>query len=235
MQAFLKNQRVLLTGFHDTNVKAAKYVEQLGGEALHCPLQEMTILPGSIRLLGKSDWIIFTSPASARLYMQHIYPLSGFDKAVCVGPGTRAALEDDYGRACNFIPDANYSSLGLAKAMCKEKELFLNKKILFPCSQLASHALEQTLAEVGISIQRHDFYKPESKQLASIPDFDALCFFSPSAVQSLGELKGAGFLKGKKVALIGSSTAEAFEEIFGSDYTKASEATAEQTVLALYQ
>ena len=234
MQAFLKNQRVLLTGFHDTNVKAAKYVEQLGGEALHCPLQEMTILPGAVRLLGKSDWIIFTSPASARLYMQHLYPLNGFDKAICVGPGTRDALADDYGRACSFMPKENYSSLGLAKAMCAKKELFLNKKILFPCSQLAGEALEQTLGDEGIEIRRHDFYKPESKQLARIPDFDAVCFFSSSAVQSLAELKGASFLQGKKVALIGDSTAEAFEEVFGSDYTKASEATAEQTVKALH-
>ena len=234
MQAFLKDQRVLLTGFHDTNVKAAKFVEQLGGDALHCPLQEMILMADSVRLLGKSDWIIFTSPASARLYMQHLYPLNGFDKAICVGPGTKKALEDDYGRACSFMPQVDYSSRGLAKAMCDEKEIFLGKKILFPCSALAGDTLEQTLAAAGIKIRRHDFYKPESKQLDNIPEFDAVCFFSSSAVQSLGELKGADFLKGKKVALIGDSTAETFEEVFGSDYTKAVEATAEQTVQALY-
>ena len=233
MDQFLKNKRVLLTGFPDTNKKAATFVEQFGGEPLSCPLQEMNIIPGSVRLLGRSDWVLFTSPASARLFMQHLFPLNPFEKAACVGPGTREALEDDYGVPCKLLPERDFSSLGLAQAIIDQKSLFEGKRILFPCSELAGDVLEKHLADEGLQIKRHNFYRPEAKHLDSLPDFDAICFFSSSAVQSLGELQETSFLEGKKIAVIGDSTAETFEETFGLPYVKASSSNAEQTVRAL--
>ena len=83
----------------------------------------MNIISGSIKLLGKSDWVIFTSPSAVRLYMQHLYPLNPFDKAACVGPATAEALEDDYARACSLMPD----KVNTPHRLCSG-EILINKK-----------------------------------------------------------------------------------------------------------
>ncbi|EDM26113.1 uroporphyrinogen-III synthetase [Lentisphaera araneosa HTCC2155] len=226
--------RVLLTGFRDTNSKARAILESYSAEVIDFPLQEMQLIPGSIKLLGKSDWVIFTSPTAARLYMQHLYPLNHFDKAACVGPSTAEALEGDYGRACSLLPETNFSASSLAKIIVENKKQFVDKKILFPCSKLAKNDLVNLLAENGISIQRHDFYLPERNQIASIPNFDAICFFSSSAVEAYFSLKNSKDLAGKKVSLIGESTAVTFRQYSDLPFVLAKEANAEETAKVLF-
>lgn len=226
--------RVLLTGFPDTNSKARTILESYSAEVIEFPLQEMQLVPGSIKLLGKSDWVIFTSPTAVRLYMQHLYPLNHFDKAACVGPSTAEALEGDYGRACTLLPDANYSASSLANTIIENKKLFVGKRILFPCSKLAKNDLSDLLAENDISIQRHDFYLPERNEIEHIPDFDAICFFSSSAVEAYFSIKNSRSLAGKKASLIGESTAVTFKQYSDLPFVLAKEANAEETAKVLF-
>ena len=226
--------RVLLTGFPDTNKKARKVLDDYSATALDLPLQTMKIIKGSIGLLGKSDWVIFTSPTAVRLYMQHLYPLNHFDKAACVGPSTADALESDYGRACSLMPTSSFCAISLAKEIVKRKDEFIGKRILFPCSGLAKNDLVDYLASHGISVARHDFYLPEQRVLDLLPDFDAICFFSSSAVEAYFSSKESTSLNNKKIALIGKSTAVTFKQYSDLDFTLAREANAEETVKALF-
>ena len=225
--------RVLLTGFPDTNKKAAQYLEACGNQAVHFPLQEMNIISGSIKLLGKSDWVIFTSPSAVRLYMQHLYPLNPFVKAACVGPATAKALEDDYARACSLIPKGEYSASSLAREILINKKDFLGKKILFPCSKLAGNELLQMLSNEGILIRRYDFYSPSVNEQQAIPEFDALAFFSSSGVEAFFSQSFEIDLSTKKISVIGESTAITLRQYFSGDFMLASKASSVETVKAL--
>ncbi|WDE98016.1 uroporphyrinogen-III synthase [Lentisphaera profundi] len=226
--------RVLLTGFPDTNKKAKKTLEHYSGVALDFPLQKMKIIDGSIKLLGKSDWVIFTSPAAVRLYMQHLYPLNHFIKAACVGPATAGALEEDYGRACSLVPAKNYSAKALAEEIINNLSLFRAKKILFPCSRLAKDDLMRELSEVGLDVTRHNFYEPEQSQAGVLPHFDAVCFFSSSAVEAYFSLSDPADLALKKVSLIGESTAITFRQYSNADFLVANQPSAEEAVKVLF-
>lgn len=224
----------MLTGFPDTNKKAKKALEARSAVAIDWPLQTMQIIEGSIRLLGKSDWVIFTSPSAVRLYMQHLYPLNPFSKAACVGTSTAAALEDDYGRACSLMPSEVFSAKSLADEVINYKELFIGKKILFPCSRLAKNDLLDSLEAEGLVVRRHEFYVPEQTEGGALPDFDSICFFSSSAVEAYFTLEAPTDLRNKKIALIGESTAVTFKQYSDVKYALAKEANAEGTVKALF-
>ena len=225
--------RVLLTGFPDTNKKAEAYLDSYGHKSVHCPMQEMQLIPGSVKLLGKSDWVIFTSPSAVRLYMQHLYPLNPFDKAACVGPATAEALEDDYARACSLMPDNDYSSCSLAAKILSNKDKFESKRVLFPCSELAGVELEECLSQSGLKVHRYDFYRPVKRDIDTLPDFDAVAFFSSSGVEAFFSHQKKVDLTTKKLAVIGESTAETLRQYYDGDFAVANKASAEETVKVL--
>jgi len=169
-------------------------------------------------------WIVFTSPSAVRFALQRHPALAAAladpraPRVAAVGRETARAL-DEHGIPVALVPDDQRQE-GLVSAF---GALSAGTRMLFPQALGGRELLAGALAAHGVSVD----VVPISQTLplsldAPPPPFDAATFASPSALRAFLEGRWAGdaateapaadggmMLRGKVVAVIGPTTAQA--------------------------
>jgi uroporphyrinogen-III synthase len=177
-------------------------------------------LAAAAAALRTYDWVAFTSPRAVSALAERTAPPGDTPRVAAVGDATASALAARgwtvhvvaSGQGAGALVDAMAAAGGLDGA-----------RVLFPASSLARPVLEESLRARGARVERVEAYHvrsapPDAARVrADLADgVDVVTFASPSAVNSLAHtLDGdlAGGLAGTGVAAIGSTTAQALEEL----------------------
>lgn len=214
--------KVLLTRDEYANHKLLDHLQREGFDGLSWPTQKFESMPLSLDQTKiteqKFDWLVFTSAQAARafflasFYKNLVHPLPPI---AVVGEATREAVRE-HGQVVALEPEKT-SALGLTGDPVFAESRGL--KILWPCAEDARQELVTAwqgkhyltpfilYRKVVILKSHEDFI------LLQQSGVEWVMFYSPSAVRAfvagLNDTGAAGdFLKSKKLAVIGATTAE---------------------------
>lgn len=209
----LMGRRILLTCSSDLLDKAVRAVHDLGGRPVCRPL--IRLVPDEqavdrIRRLGDYDWVVITSPAAVRCFVEVLdrcgADLRSVPSLMACGPGTSRELRK-YRLLPKAEPAAEFGAKGLeriARHIVKP-----GVRVLRLRSDRAGGDLAAALSGMGAAVDDCVLYRNERLSHDACPAFDAAFFASASAVEAFGALWGMEALKGKTLAAIGKPTAEA--------------------------
>ncbi|MFA7172995.1 MAG: hydroxymethylbilane synthase [Kiritimatiellia bacterium] len=211
----LQGRRVLLTCSEAIMEKAICRVIDFGGRPLARPMIKLLPCPeiqGRLAELPTYDWLVLTSPASVRFFMEMVLK-SGVDlrhlpKIMTCGPGSAQAFMP-YGIIPDLTPPMIYSAKGLAEVLAEMD--FTGQRVLRLRSELAGSLLADVLRSKGALVDDELLYKNEFVRYSRLPEFDVVFFASTSAVDSYVEQAGAESLAGKLILTIGQPTADALD------------------------
>jgi uroporphyrinogen III methyltransferase/synthase len=207
----LSECRILLPGVKESVQHLSEDVESKGGTPIPWPMVQLSLCKEFLHhfnSISKYNLIVLASPASVRFLFEavQINKLE-FAKDVefaVTGPGTATELQK-FGWFPKYIPDSDYSSLGLIE---KFKEFNIPGKIvLMPRSNIGGKEIENYLSNItavtSVVLYNNEVIIPEK----NLPDFDAILFTSPSGIKHFVDTYHAKALKNKLVAVIGNVTA----------------------------
>tara|TARA_B110000263_G_scaffold249058_1_gene265505 strand:+ start:159 stop:821 length:663 start_codon:yes stop_codon:yes gene_type:complete len=161
----------------------------------------ININPIKFSFTGSNDAVIFSSKNAVKIVLSNIKikELLINNKIFCVGPETRKLLKKNN---LNVVfSTTNGSELG--DCLVQKK---LNKNFIFFCGTKRSEDIENMLIANDLSIQIIEVYTTDLIPLKIDEEFDAILFFSPSAVKSFTNLNS---IRNARCFCIGSSTASA--------------------------
>jgi uroporphyrinogen-III synthase len=140
--------------------------------------------------LTQYQYILITSPESAKVFAENVDPTSSLPKIAAVGKATSKVLKK-LGFSVNFIPSvANGESL--AEELPPVSELGLNN-ILYPASFKAADTIQENLEkrkDAAFRVVRMNTYDTVPAEFSqeqldvAMDDIDIACFGSPSAVDA---------------------------------------------------
>ena len=220
--------RVLLAGTKHTCEKASELKFSSPVTLLPFPLMETKLITDTPFPKKKYEWAVFTSPAAA----EHFFSINAkpvFKFIAAVGPSTAESIQK-FGLTVDFTP-TEFNSICLAdelSAGLKEKST-----LIFPCSKLADNSLENIIRSKGHLLDRVNLYEPVEFPFQELPEFDAIAFFSSSAVETFFNNFGESALKGKKIAAIGKKAAASVEGRFKQAALVPKNSTALETIKVL--
>jgi len=169
-------------------------------------------LENNIKIPEEIDCAIFTSQNAVKaVFREAKIVVANLKKVFCVGDKTARSLKE-FGIEVHAI---SYSAEELAELLIEEKK---ETKITFFCGNLRREELPELLRENNIEVEEIEVYKTELLQPIVEEEFDAILFFSPSAVKSYidsgNSIKSTAFC-------IGNTTAVAaimkFENVYVAD------------------
>jgi len=188
------------------------------------PVEDPSRIMNSIGIIGKYDWIIFTSVNGADQFLKHLRK-AGFDsrklhgnKICAIGPATAQALESR-GIVPDLVPQKFVSSDVIREL--EERGEISGKSFLLPRADIAPETMSEELLGHGatkvddIAVYRTvpvDYTADDTVLSAVDPEkIDMVTFTSSSTVRnfkSLAEKTGFSRLKTVPCAAIGPVTAE---------------------------
>jgi uroporphyrinogen III methyltransferase/synthase len=227
----LAGVRILVTRSKTENQTLSGKLRALGAITVELPTiavvppENTGPLDGSIRMLSKYDWVIFTSRIGVQFFAERMAAVEQSAdrlrevKVAAIGPATAAALES-LGKRPDYVPE-EFLSEQIAYGLGDLK----GKRILLPRANIASKNLPEQLRKQGAIVEEVVAYRtvaPEDLSLNRLQlilkqGVDVVTFTSPSTVRNLAHLANAdglgALLKGVKVACIGPVTADAAKEL----------------------
>jgi uroporphyrinogen-III synthase len=248
----LSGKRIVVTRTLEQARELKARLEELGATVLLLPAVSFSETAGTpemdraIASLANYDWVLFTSANAVRFFASHCRKASvdlgegrGL-RCAAVGPATAtAAAAEGFTVAYvarEFLGTALAQELGAALA---------GKRVLLPRSDRAGRALPEALKSVGADVTEIVTYHtggvgvvdPGVLEAVREARADVITFFSPSAVESLGEELGAEVLSrvGSRAALaaVGPVTAAALRNAGLPVAIEAQMATAESMATAI--
>ena len=159
--------------------------------------------------LGDYDWVIFTSQTSVAFVVGRLpgerFPSGMRTRIAAVGPATARAVEAS-GGAVALLP-ADSRQEGLAEAF---PLLTARTRVLFPIAAAGRTMLAESLRARRCVVDVVTVYRTAAcDDLPPPPPFDVATFASPSALRAYLARAGRASLRGKVVAVIGPTTANA--------------------------
>lgn len=140
--------------------------------------------------LSGFDYVVITSPESAKVFSSCVKPSSDLPKIAAVGKATKKALLGE-GHTVDFVPSkANGETL--AEELPPAKEMGLNN-VLYPASAKAAETIQENLGkrkDASFRVQRLNTYDTvpvtltEEQISLARNDVQIACFGSPSAVDA---------------------------------------------------
>jgi uroporphyrinogen-III synthase len=215
----LAGRVVLVTRPQDRGRPLAAQLRSLGAEAIEAPAIEVQAVEHPALLdravveaaAGRFDWIVFTSAAGVRAWLDRTGRL-GLERSrsqvAAVGDATAEALRDGAIEA-DLVPDP-FTTEALGRTFPQGRG-----RVLLPRADQASTDLEDVLREKGWTPVRVDAYRvrpaqalpPEAEDALRRGRVDAVTFTSPSTVE--GFVRLAGPVDWPAIVCIGPVTAEA--------------------------
>jgi uroporphyrinogen III methyltransferase / synthase len=187
-----KQNKVLVTG---TNPDKYDYL----GQVVHMPLIEILPLKDyrpmvqQLPSTNDFDWIIFTSKHAVRYFLQALSDnhidirwLAG-SKIISIGAATSRELQHNRLRA--ELEAGEETTSGII-------DLFIDmnltgKRVLLPCSELSSDALNAYLEGLGFEVMRLVVYRnvqPIDLKVVDLQEIDIVVFSSPSGVKNFKKI-----------------------------------------------
>ncbi|MGI6435194.1 MAG: uroporphyrinogen-III C-methyltransferase [Syntrophomonadaceae bacterium] len=224
----LWGKRIIVTRARAQASTLVEKIRQAGGQAVECPsiMIEKDIdresLNNALKNLEYYDWLIFTSVNGVDIFMEELFAY-GLDirdlkgiKVVCIGPATRARLEER-GIRVDIMP-AEFRAEGILTEL--QATITPAQWVLLPRAKGARNILPDTLKNWGVYINEVGLYRAVTapggghrivdELLAG--DFDYLTFTSSSTVTNfvtmIGEDNVSRIDPLVKVVCIGPVTAE---------------------------
>lgn len=150
-----------------------------------------------------SDWIFFSSPKGARIYLEK-YPVKA-NKVAVLGKGTLKALEP-FKINADFIGDSKLSPEEVGKAF--RTTIDNNETVLFPISDRSKRNICKALPEENKIelITYHTVYTP----ITSVLEHGLILFTSPSNFESY--LSRNTMSETLEIVAIGKTTAQAIKQ-----------------------
>ncbi|HEX7120564.1 MAG TPA: uroporphyrinogen-III synthase [Longimicrobiales bacterium] len=252
----LEGLRVVVTRPVDRAAELVAALERRGAEAIVFPAIRIVPPPDgeplrrAARNVAEYDWIVFTSVNGVRSFWDALETagcgardLEGI-RFACVGPATRAALEER-GITADVVPPKHVGAaivdvLVAAGGVAESNAPLSGVRILLPLAAAAADVLETGLRARGARVDRVEAYRsvPDLEGAAQLRrrlaagQVDVVTFTSPSTVDAFVDAVGAE-LGRVVVAVIGPVTAEAARRRGLSVGVEASEHTAAGLVEAL--
>lgn len=130
------------------------------------------------------DNIAFTSANAVKalgkfVFRKNTYYVCSW-KIFCLSGKTQEELSKPYGNTIGKISNTEADAKSLAKKIIEHKE----KEIVFFCGNKRRDELPNILKKAGIKVHEVIVYETVETPAIVTDDFDAVLFFSPSAVQS---------------------------------------------------
>ncbi len=206
----LEGKRILLTCSEALQQRATELVRDYGGVPISFPLIQLIPRIGSPIDNAQTDWVVISSPSSARAYLEII-------KAQCIdhrsiprimacGRGT-AAVFAEHGIHVDAQPEKNFSAQALAQLA--SQILKPHDHVLRLRSDKAGTALAEALRQTGADITDTVIYDNHPIHHPALPSADILFFASASGVETFISHWGTEPLKTSSCIVIGNPTAEA--------------------------
>ncbi len=212
--------RVILTASEPVAQRQAASFRSAGMGVVLAPLiriQDMMDeqeLETAVAALGPGDWLVFTSGAAARAFLERVSAsaLPFGIRAAAIGAATAREVER-LGLAVEWICPGN-GSAAFVEAFPACKEGAPPEHFLLPCAEDAREVIPQALQDRGHRVTRLPLYRavpadPDAIRAALDVDADFILFSSPSGVSIFWALDIE--LPGKPIAL-GPATAQALVE-----------------------
>jgi len=208
----LYGKRILCPGSESSRQKLTQLIEALGGLAL--PLEVFKLQTSSkvnwLTTIQNHDYLILASGSAVHLLLQllkaHRIDLRLLPKIAVSGPSAATALKE-HGLYPDFMPDT-FTSEALALQLIKARDVHA-KKILVARSDASRSPLPQLLCDAGAVVQVETLYENCPVKIDCLPEFDAVCFCSPSAVDVLYNTFSDRLKTAQHIASIGPVTTKA--------------------------
>lgn len=234
--------KVLLTRPRDRISSLAEKLREKGAEVLELPairtepIKENKALQEALSHLEKYRWIVFTSPAGARIFFDEMRCAGrdirslGRGKIAAIGQGTKKALEER-GIFADLMPDV-YDGEHLARALAGQMEKGMS--VLIPRAEQGNQDLVRILEETPAQVEDLPIYRTlyesqdlvDEKQEFEEGKIDCAVFTSASTVRGFAaSCEGLDFRK-VRAACIGKQTCAEAEK-YGMQTWTAKEATLE--------
>jgi uroporphyrinogen III methyltransferase/synthase len=233
----LRGVRVLLTCGEVLMPRAVRTVRDLGGRPVVCPMVRVVPEPGIEPVLARMDtydWVVLTSPSAVRMLFALLhkgrYDLRQLPRMAVSGPAAAAELSS-HGFHADLCPDTDFGGKGLLLAVSQGR--MPGSRILRLKSDAAGEGLAAALRETGAMVDDVMLYRNEPVAHDRIPEFDAACFASSSAVSRFADLCAVECWRDKPVVAIGPPTAAALASLGRSDALVPERATVEDALQTL--
>lgn len=211
-KAPLHGQRILLPGTERTRRALSESIVELGGTPI--PLEVFELRPAHseakvwLKTLSDMDWIVLSSGSAVDVLLELLkdnnIDLRHLPRLAVSGPSAAKALKKA-GLIADYQPQS-YTSRDLGEGMLKTLDI-KNQKVLIPRSSASVSPLPTILEDAGAKVFVETLYHNRAVEVEQLPDFDAVCFCSPSALQTL--LPHREQFSGKTLCSIGPVTSAA--------------------------
>jgi uroporphyrinogen III methyltransferase/synthase len=211
----LHQQRILLPGTERTRRQLSDAILHLGGTPIHLPAFELCPVRSSerdwVHHISEFDWIVLSSGSAVDvlldILMEENVDLRKLPNIAVSGPSAAKALQH-VGIVPDYIPQS-YTSRDLGEGMLRQLNI-KDQKVLIPRSSASVSPLPTILEDAGAVVSVETLYWNKAIAVEELPEFDAVCFCSPSSLQSL--LPYTEQLREKTLCSIGPVTSKAMEK-----------------------
>ncbi len=245
----LAGRRIILTRPKAQAELLARGLEALGAKVLTFPTiridppGDLEPLAQACRMIGRYDWVVFTSVNGVDSFVRAFDATAGDRKVLhglgvaAVGPATAAALAR-YGIDVDAVPDEHVGE-AIVEAMTRRGQL-AGKRVLLPRAEEAREALPTLLAAAGAAVDDVPAYRTVAdrtfeadirRSLAS-GTVDMVVFTSGSTARSFLEMAG-DLMGGSAIASIGPVTSEVVAQMGHTVAVEADVYTAEGLLSAI--
>jgi uroporphyrinogen III methyltransferase/synthase len=251
----LAGKRVVITRAARQSVELAEKLGKLGAVPSLLPLVSFSApedygpMDAALDQLEQFDWIIFTSENAVRAVVKragargNLRNVAGRrSRAAAVGPTTAAAAE-----RAGFLVDYRTKTHSGAALAHELGERVRNQSIFLPRSDRANRDLPRLLRNNGAEVTEVIAYRTvtpvnlDREKIASIVngEFDAILFFSPTAVEHFAGIVGdkiLGVVQNRMViTAVGPITANALDQAGVKSLVVAEDTTSDAVITALEQ
>jgi uroporphyrinogen III methyltransferase / synthase len=244
----LRGKTILITRPKEANAELRSLLESRGAKAICFPTIEITepptwdICDRAIWKLAEYDSVCFTSKNAVAKFVERIRSIRpqavdtlATRNIFAIGEKTRRYLESS---GFSVLASPQHASAEELASLVQAHQI-KGAKILFPKSNIAREELPQQLRYMGALVDEIIVYQtiipePENlertRQLFLENNIDIAVFFSPSSVLNFSEMIGSDVFAHTSIAVIGSTTAEAVQQLGFAAAIRAQRATAESLV-----
>ena len=209
----LEGKRILLTCSEALQQRAASLVRDYGGIPIAFPLIQLTPRIDCSLDTAHTDWIVISSPSSARAYLEIIdaqcIDYRSIPRIMVCGRGTAAVFAKN-GIHVDAQPEKKYSAQALAQLATQI--LKPHDRVLRLRSDKAGTSLADALRQTGADITDTILYDNHPIHHPTLPEADILFFASASGVDTFIDHWGTKPLKTTSCIVIGNPTAEALRK-----------------------
>ncbi len=172
------------------------------------------------RLFQQSSNVVFTSMNAVESVASHLNNIKPDWKIFCIGSATKKLVKEYFGE--NVIAGTADSASGLADEIINQKNI---SSVVFFCGDNRRDELPEKLKQQRIEVNEIEVYKTVQINEQLTKDYDAILFYSPSAVNS--------FFSGNKISnktilfAIGNTTASQIKKFAANKIIIANEPSKE--------